>query len=1186
MSRKISMKKIYLFCIFFVVIKTLFGQVVFTNNFNTSTGATYSTTPGGIGTSTVWNFNRSGVDFGTRIDGGILDCTNDGSATSNVTGWVFSHTSTSSFTSPFNTTLNANTSKITWTFNMRQIRTDPAGFVVGSYGVAFILAGSASTGATAGSGYAVALGQSGTTDPIRLIKYNNGVQGTITNIITSNTLGLTDFGAEYLSIKITYIPSTDTWELFVRNDGTTAFADPATGVLISQGTAVDNTFTSQVLGFMGGYWQGTTAATQTAFFDNINVSLASTNSTNSDIIADGAFSAPTNINYSLYQGTVLTLANSVEVAGFSLRDGGVAANDADVVGTTLTAISFSLTNSANIRRVAIMDGSTQLAEVAGAATINFSGLNIVAADDGSKNFSLRVVFANNVTDNLQYQFAVSSVSADVAGSQFAASNAGGATSSITGDNNRIEVIADGLSYVVNTFSPTGNGVAMAPAVQIGGTDTLNFGGNLYTNLDADFNQDIAITSTGILTGTTVILPPTAGLASFTTLTHTINGTALTLTAKRNTTNDWDAVSNPFDIINASNTTDYFRSVQNGNWNNPITWESSPDNIGWQASTLTPNSLANTITIRNTDTVTITTSTDADQLSIENGGKLIQNNTPIFTINNGTALYDMTVEIGGTFEMNGRQPIGAGSIIIAGGGRIRIASNPSPNEGDDFAYGSHAVASVIFSLYSYYDWATTTSPEWSGRNYFTTGSNTYFTFLTTPSLGVGGNSPTLINGVLVATDTITILGTGTKIFVNGIINAALIDAQFAAGGSLNITGTGAALGDTGTILLPPAGLNIGASTVIGCTTNPATPTKTINGNVNFSVNSYLFLTDTDLTITGSITGTSSTAFFITNGLSNAGKLFRPNIGATPVIFPIGFSTGTYNPVTISNASNLTYGVRVSNVINPPIIDDSRVVNRTWVIIPSATPAGPVNVIFNYAGTHANPGFNYGLDVEVGLYTSVWNVIQTGLAASGSDPYDVATIINAFGANIEAPIIIGNLGSILSVQKSIQLTAVNQNNIVKLNWTTTNIATVKQFIIEYSTNGINYFPLSTKNSSTFSFVDDRPLNQKNYYRIKGIGLNNLIVYSNIISINSNSLTSVFLTPSSTTSSITLNANSNKQQTVQLVLVDAVGKQLEQQTNPLAIGQNRILKNVAYLSKGIYYMVVYYSNGDKSTLRFIKM
>ncbi len=1188
-SIEISMKKIYLFCILFVTIKTLFGQVVFSDNFNTSTGATYSTTPGAIGSSAVWNFNRSGVDFGTRIDGGILDCTNDGSATANALGWVFGNTSTGSFTSPYNTTLNANTSKITWTFNMRQIRADPAGFGSGSYGVAFILTGSSATGATAGSGYAVALGQSGALDTLRLVKYNNGMQGAVANIIKCNTAGLSDFGAEYLSIKVTYIPSTNTWELFVRNDGITAFADPTTGVLTSQGTAVDNTYTAQVLGFMGGYWQGNTGATQTAFFDNINVSLASTNSANSDIIADGSFTPPTNINYSLYQGTVLTLANSIEIARFTIRDGGGVA-DADVVGTTLNSISFSLSNSANIRRVAIMDGSTQLQELIGAPTITFShpnlATNLIAPDDGSKNFSLRVVFANNVTDNQQYQFAVTSVTADVAGSQFAASNAGGATSSITGDNNSIEVIADGLSYVTNTFSPTGNGVAMAPAVEIGGTDTLNFGGNLYTNLDADFTEQINITSTGTLTGSPVTVTAVGGIANFSGLIHTLNGTAFTLTAERTILLDWDAVSNPFDIINASNTTDHFRSVQNGNWNNPTTWESSPDNIGWQPSTLTPNSLANTITIRNTDTVTITTNTDADQLSIENGGKLIQNNTPIFTINNGSALYDMTVEIGGTFEMNGRQPIGAGSIIIAGGGRIRVASNPFPSEADDFAFGNMGgVASVTFLNTSFYDWATTSTPSWTNRTYFTSGNNTYFTFLVTPGFSLGGGGTTVINGTLVANDTITIVGTGTKTFVNGIINAGLIDASFATGGSLNITGTGAALGDTGLILLPPAGLNIGASTIIGCTTDPATPTKTINGNVNFLANSYLFLTDTDLTITGNITGTSSTAFFITNGLSNAGKLFRPNIGVTPVSFPIGFNAASYNPVIIANGSNLNYGAKVFNDIVPtPIFDNTKAVNRTWLILPSGIPAGAVDVTFSYGPGEGNTNFNYTSNVELGLYTGVWNIIQTGILPSGT--YNVATSVSAFGTGIEAPLVIGNLGAILSVQKNIQLTAVNQNNTVKLNWTTTNIATIKQFIIEYSSNGINYFPLATKNSSTFSFVDDRPLNQKNYYRIKGIGLNNSIVYSNIISINNNSLTSVFLTPSSTTSSITLNANSNKQQTVQLVLLDAVGKQLEQQTTPLAIGQNRILKNVEYLSKGIYYMVVYYSNGDKTTLRFVKM
>jgi hypothetical protein len=53
-----------------------------------------------------------------------------------------------------------------------------------SYGVAFVLAGTSTTVATEGSGYAILLGQLGTTDPIRLASFNNGLQGTLNNIIT------------------------------------------------------------------------------------------------------------------------------------------------------------------------------------------------------------------------------------------------------------------------------------------------------------------------------------------------------------------------------------------------------------------------------------------------------------------------------------------------------------------------------------------------------------------------------------------------------------------------------------------------------------------------------------------------------------------------------------------------------------------------------------------------------------------------------------------------------------------------------------------------------------------------------------------------------------------------------------------------------------------------------------------
>lgn len=239
---------------------------VFSDNLNTSAGTAYSTVNGLIGTSTVWTLTRSASDWGARIDGGIMDLTNDATAAANVIGWAYVNTAISGFSSPFNPVLNLNTSLVTWTFNMRQNRSDPSGFDAGNYGVGFLL------GNSVGNGYAVMLGGTGATDPVRLTRYTTAINNAnITNLISSNTPGLTDFGNEYLSIKVTYDPLTNTWELFVRNDGTTAFADPTVGTLTSQGTVVDNTHTGLTMATMGGYWEGSTGMNETAFFDNVKV---------------------------------------------------------------------------------------------------------------------------------------------------------------------------------------------------------------------------------------------------------------------------------------------------------------------------------------------------------------------------------------------------------------------------------------------------------------------------------------------------------------------------------------------------------------------------------------------------------------------------------------------------------------------------------------------------------------------------------------------------------------------------------------------------------------------------------------------------------------------------------------------------------------------------------------------------
>jgi hypothetical protein len=239
----------------------------------------------------------------------------------------------------------------------------------------------------------------------------------------------------------------------------------------------------------------------------------------SDIIADAAFTAPSNIAYNLYQESDLT-SSSLEVARFIIRDGGAAA-DADALSTILNSISFTATGNAILNRVAIYDGTTEVAEIAAGATASFTGLTLTASDDATKTFSIRVSFLPTVTDNVQFSFTVASASANIAASTFAAANAGAAASSIAGDDNRIEVTATALNFTTQPINAVVN-AAMGVSVVVRAQDALG-------NTDADATA-VSLTSSGTLTGSPVVVTPTNGVATFVGLTHTAGGTGLTLTA--------------------------------------------------------------------------------------------------------------------------------------------------------------------------------------------------------------------------------------------------------------------------------------------------------------------------------------------------------------------------------------------------------------------------------------------------------------------------------------------------------------------------------------------------------------------------------------------------------------------------------------------------------------------------------
>jgi hypothetical protein len=291
----------------------------YSTDFSTSAGTSYSTTNGLIGSSTSWYMLRSGTDMGAMINSGYLSLTNDATGSSNVSGWILAYTTAQA--SPYNAVLSSNAGTVTWTFNMRQIRANPSSMANGYYGNAFILAGATNTTATTGTGYAVILGESGKTDRLRLVRYTAGLR-TNTTLMMSNTTGLNDFGNQYLSVKVTYVPSSNTWQLYVRNDGS-SFQDPASGTLTSQGTVVNNASTTTSLPLLGAFWNAATRRNQTSFFDNIRVTVdtpyLNSISPTSRVAGTGAFTLTVN-------GGNFTSASAIRWNGTALTTTYVSAN--------------------------------------------------------------------------------------------------------------------------------------------------------------------------------------------------------------------------------------------------------------------------------------------------------------------------------------------------------------------------------------------------------------------------------------------------------------------------------------------------------------------------------------------------------------------------------------------------------------------------------------------------------------------------------------------------------------------------------------------------------------------------------------------------------------------------------------------------------------------------------------------
>lgn len=227
-------------------------------------------------------------------------------------------------------------------------------------------------------------------------------------------------------------------------------------------------------------------------------------SNSSNIVRDGTFSHPTDIQYYLNrEATNLTTGNSIALDRFTLQDGGNSFNDSDGSKTRLQSITLNLTNYENIRLIALFDETgiklQQLDSTAFSATgnITFSSLAVFEDDDNNldgvlKKFTVRVSFQATVTpgvnrDNQQINVSVvSAVAAGVSSQLISPLTIPG--DALGTDKNKIEVVATRIDFTTVPATASISVPINTPQIVVSARDA-------FASLDLDYNGTITATET-------------------------------------------------------------------------------------------------------------------------------------------------------------------------------------------------------------------------------------------------------------------------------------------------------------------------------------------------------------------------------------------------------------------------------------------------------------------------------------------------------------------------------------------------------------------------------------------------------------------------------------------------------------------------------------------------------------------
>ena len=179
------------------------------------------------------------------------------------------------------------------------------------------------------------------------------------------------------------------------------------------------------------------------------------------------------------------------------------------------------------------------------------------------------------------------------------------------------------------------------------------------------------------------------------------------------------------------------------------------------------------------------------------------------------------------------------------------------------------------------------------------------------------------------------------------------------------------------------------------------------------------------------------------------------------------------------------------------------------------------------------------------------------------------------------------------KFMYILAQNQGAENTISWATAMELNNRYFVVERSTDAINFISLDTVagagNSSVirdYSYIDNYAYDGIVYYRIKQVDMNGDYMYSDIAEVSSQSsgLVRFYPIPVKDGQSLNIDFKSSIAGTATIVITDMVGRQQLQVLKSAGKGGNTISVSTASLEQGTYIIELYTPDGNKTIERIV--